>query len=72
MLESLLGMSALLKRFKPKLSIEITLEMNKRNELFKYLQSCGYSQFKKIEKGFPTIYPKFKVPSDSYFYLYAS
>ena len=71
-LEALQGMNALLKRFKPKLSIEITLEMDKRNELFKYLQSCGYSHFKKIEKSFPTIYPKFKVPSDSYFYLYAS
>ena len=70
--ESLLGMKNLLTKFNPKLSIEITIEYEKRTKLFQFLLSCGYKNFLKIEKGFPIIDPQKEIPHDSYFYLYAT
>jgi FkbM family methyltransferase len=71
-LNALYGMERILKEFKPKLSIEITLPMDKRIDLFNFLCICGYSCFKKIESGYPQILPEREVPDDEYFYLYAN
>ncbi len=70
--EALLGMKNLLINFNPELSIEITIDNNKRIKLFQFLLSCGYKKFIKIEKGFPNIDPINNIPHDSYFYLYAT
>ena len=69
--EALLGMKNLLINFKPELSIEITIDINKRIKLFQFLISCGYKTFIKIEKGLPYIDPLNNIPHDSYFYLHA-
>jgi len=70
--EALLGMKNLLINSNPELSIEITIDINKRIKLFQFLISCGYKRFIKIEKGFPYIDPINNIPCDNYFYLYAS
>jgi FkbM family methyltransferase len=69
-LEALYGMENLLKKEKPKLAIEITLDRENRKQLISFLSNCGYSNFKKIEKGFPKINPDLEIPQDEYFYLY--
>lgn len=71
-LKALYGMENLLKKFKPELSIEITVSRDKRINLFNFLHECGYSNFNKIEKGYPRITPKHCIPDDRYFYLYAN
>ncbi len=70
--EVLRGMKNLLINRNPELSIEITINKNKRIKFFHFLLSCGYKRFTKIEKGFPTIDPMKNIPQDNYFYLYAT
>ena len=70
-LKALCGMEDVLKKEKPKLSIEITLNKDDREKLFNLLNKCGYTTFKKIEKGFPKIFTELEIPNDNYFYLYA-
>jgi FkbM family methyltransferase len=62
-----------LKEFKPKLSIELTLNMNDTHELYHLLLSAGYRNFHKIEKGYPRfIIDKHHFKREDYFYLYAT
>jgi FkbM family methyltransferase len=71
-LKVLKGMNSLLRKFHPKLSIEITVSGNERKEIFKLLMENNYDHFQKIEKNYPMINPTEEIPKDSYFYLYAA
>ena len=71
-LKALKGMVSLLREFRPKLSIEITVSGNERKEIFKLLMENKYDHFQKIEKNYPMINPTEEIPKDSYFYLYAA
>ena len=71
-LKALIGMTSILEKFHPKLSIEITVSGNERNEIFNLLMSKGYNHFQKIEKNYPIINPMLGIPKDSYSYLHAA
>lgn len=62
-----------LTEFKPKLSIELTLNINDTHELYHLLLNAGYRKFHKIEKGYPRfIIDKHEFAREDYFYLYAT
>ena len=62
-----------LTEFKPKLSIELTLNMNDTHELYHLLLRAGYRKFHKIEKGYPRfIIDNHDFKREDYFYLYAT
>tara|TARA_X000000950_G_C13904052_1_gene656067 strand:- start:2906 stop:3616 length:711 start_codon:yes stop_codon:yes gene_type:complete len=70
---ALLGMEELLRKFLPKISLEISVSKAERLRIISLLQQIGYIKFHKIEKNFPIYRPIVDdEPTDSYFYLYAS
>ena len=70
---ALVGMEELLRKFLPKISLEISVPKAERLRIILLLQQIGYTKFYKIEKNFPVYCPKVDdEPDGSYFYLYAS
>lgn len=71
--EVLKGFEKTLFKYKPKLSIEVTISSEKRTNLFNFLQQVGYKRFHKIEVDFPEFDPNDLSNQDQdFFYLYAS
>jgi len=70
-MHALMGMPNTLRKFHPKLSIEVTLPHDERKELTDFLQSFGYNNFQLIEKGYPRLNLA-QLEKEEYFYLYAS
>jgi len=72
-LHALLGMKKTLIKYKPVISLEISVDMEQRLIIYDFLKSAGYKSFHKIELNFPKYNPHTLVDSsDNYFYLYAS
>ena len=71
-LEVLRGAMNTLKTLKPKVSLEITLAENDLKEAIHLLRSAGYSNFHRMEKGYPLFYLNKHNFSEDYFYIYAS
>ena len=72
-LKALKGMVNTLSKHLPRLSLEITLDHEQRQELVELLMSLGYDSFQKIEKGFPNYDPKQDMKEQGdYFYLHAT
>ena len=70
---ALKGFEKTLMKYKPKLSIEVTITGNERAIFFDFLQDLGYKLFKKIESGFPEVDPNDLSNLDKdFFYLYAT
>jgi FkbM family methyltransferase len=62
-----------LTEYKPKLSIEVTLNKTETYELYQLLLSAGYNKFHRIEKGYPRfIIDEHDFKKEDYFYLYAT
>lgn len=67
------GFKNTLLKYKPKLSIEVTISNEERSRFFKLLKELGYKNFNKIQKGFPMIDINDINNSDKgFFYLYAT
>ena len=72
-LQALLGMKKTLIKYKPIISLEISVNMEQRLIIYDFLKSAGYKSFHKIELNFPKYNPHtLGDSSDNYFYLYAS
>ena len=67
------GFKNTLLKYKPKLSIEVTISNEERSSFFGLLQDIGYKNFYKIQKDFPTIDTNNLGNLDTdFFYLYAT
>lgn len=67
------GFKNTLQKYKPKLSIEVTISDEERSRFFELLRKLGYKNFSKIQKGFPMIDINNLANLDKdFFYLYAT
>ncbi len=67
------GFKNTLMKYKPKLSIEVTISNEERSRFFELLQNLGYKSFNKIQRGFPVIDKNNLDNLDTdFFYLYAT
>lgn len=72
-LHALLGMKKTLIKYKPIVSLEISVNEEERLSIYNFLKSNGYKNFNKIELNFPKYDPNTLGDSkENYFYLYAS
>jgi FkbM family methyltransferase len=70
-LHAMRGMEKTLQRFRPQLSLEVSLTLDDKKALLSFLQDIGYDTFRKVEKGFPAYEGSPKNHSSDYFYLHA-
>lgn len=70
-LYALKGMEGTLRRFRPELSVEVTLSFDDKKALLFFLQDIGYDTFRKVEKGFPAYELDRRDRPEDYFYLHA-
>ena len=70
-LHTVQGMLQTLRKFRPQLSIEITLPRKERMVLFELLKEIGYDIFRKIERNYPLLSEDKDLNSDNFFYLHA-
>jgi hypothetical protein len=72
-LEVLLGACKSLSKFKPAISMEMTLCENETKQSIQLLKKAGYKKFLKVEKGFPCFeLQNHNFDLKDYFYLYAT
>ena len=72
-LNALMGMKKTLIKYKPTISLEISVNEDERLSIYNFLKGAGYQNFHKIELNFPKYDPHSPGDSsDNYFYLYAS
>ena len=72
-LEVLIGAYQSLAKYKPAISMEMTLNEDETKQSIQLLKKAGYKKFLQVEKGFPCFkLQNHNFDSKDYFYLYAT